>query len=105
MSNEIIAIKVKTEDLDKNRFYKGRNGTYIDLVITPMREPGQYGDTHIVTQSATKEERAQKVRMPIVGNGKVIYKFEDNSGPLMKRTQPTERQMANQTDDDTDVPF
>lgn len=70
----IITVKVDVRKLDKSRFFEGKaraDGTrplYADLVLMPTREVGKYGDTHIVKQSLSKEEREAKVELPIIGN-------------------------------------
>ncbi len=69
----IITVKIDVRLLDKARFFEGKekNGhkpLYADLVLIPRREVGQYGDTHFVKQSVTKEEREAKLEMPIIGN-------------------------------------
>ena len=69
----MITLKIDVRLLDKARFFEGKekNGhkpLYCDLVLIERKEIGQYGDTHIVKQSVTKEERAAKKEMPILGN-------------------------------------
>jgi hypothetical protein len=70
----IITVKIDVRKLDKARFFEGKadaNGhkpLYADLVLIERREVGKYGDTHIVKQSVTKEEREKKVELPIIGN-------------------------------------
>lgn len=73
MSN-LITVKVDVRKLDKARFFEGKadkNGhkpLYADLVLIARKEPGQYGDTHLVKQSITKAEREAKLELPIIGN-------------------------------------
>ena len=70
MSN-IITIKLDVKKLDKTRFFQGKpdkNGhepLWCDLVLIRRREPGKYGDTHLVKQSKKKDE---EVELPIIGN-------------------------------------
>ena len=73
--SSFITVKVDVTLIDKKRLFAGKqkaNGhtpQYLDLIIMPLREPGRFGDTHIVKQSCSKEERERKVEMPIIGNG------------------------------------
>lgn len=73
MSN-LITVKVDVRKLDTSRYFEGKpdkdghRPLYADLVLIARREPGKYGDTHIVKQSVTKEEREAKVEMPIIGS-------------------------------------
>ncbi len=73
MSN-IITVKVDVALIDKARLFTGKvakdghTPKYLDLVLIPRREVGQYGDTHLVKQSVSKEEREANVELPIIGN-------------------------------------
>lgn len=70
----IITLKIDTTLIDKARLFTGKQAKdghvpkYLDLVLIPRREVGQYGDTHICKQSVTKAEREAKVELPIIGN-------------------------------------
>lgn len=70
----IINVKIDVSLIDKARLFTGKTRAdghapkYLDLVLVPRREVGQYGDTHIVKQGVTKEEREAGVEMPILGN-------------------------------------
>lgn len=64
----ILFIKVDLSRIDKARLFQGKNGAqYLDLVAFPTRD-SKYGDSHFVTQSASKEERDGGLKMPIIGN-------------------------------------
>ena len=103
-----INIKLDVAKLDKSRFFKGQKGTYCDLTaFIDTENVGQYGDNGTVTQAQTKEERADKVRLPIVGNVKVFHKgtgkppvngHETAYQPPVNTRQPT-------TNFDEDIPF
>lgn len=69
----IITVKLDATLIDKARLFVGKEKDghtpkYLDLVLVPRREVGKYGDTHIVKQSVSKEEREKGVEMPIIGN-------------------------------------
>ena len=70
----IITVKVDVALIDKARLFTGKvakdghTPKYLDLVLIPRREVGQYGDTHLVKQSVSKEERDKNVELPIIGN-------------------------------------
>lgn len=69
-----IALKIDVTKLDKSRFFTGSKGTYADLtVFIDTDKPGQYGDHGGISQSVTKEERANQVKMPFIGNAKVFW--------------------------------
>jgi hypothetical protein len=67
-----ISINVNVEKVDKDRFFKGKKGRYMDLVLfeTPDSEYGDY----MVKQRGEKGEK-----MPILGNGK-YFKPKDGAG-------------------------
>lgn len=54
------------------------------LIATPG---GEYGD-YIVKQSVTKEERAARKEMPILGNGKVWGDRPASSAPPPQDNEP-----------------
>jgi len=58
-----ISINVNVKKVDKERFFEGKKGLYMDLVLfeTPDSEYGDY----MVKQRGEKGEN-----MPILGNGK-----------------------------------
>lgn len=58
-----ISISVNVKKVDKDRFFKGKKGLYMDLVLFETPE-SEYGD-YLVKQRAEKGED-----MPILGNGK-----------------------------------
>lgn len=64
----MITVKIDYDKIDTSRLFKGAKGRYLSLVL--IETPGgQYGD-YMVKQDTTKEERAAKVSLPILGNGK-----------------------------------
>jgi hypothetical protein len=70
-----INIKIDVTKLDKARFFKGEKGTYADLTaFVDLDNQSEYGDNGTVTQSVTKEEKQQGVKMPILGNVKVFWR-------------------------------
>lgn len=67
-----ITINVNIDKVDKKRFFEGKKGRYMDLVLfeTPDSEYGDY----MVKQRGEKGEK-----MPILGNGK-YFKPKDKKG-------------------------
>ncbi len=96
-----ISIKLDVTKIDKARLFKGEKGTYLDLTtFIDTETANNYGDHGFITQSASKEEREQKVQMPILGNVKVFFK--DNP------QQQQQQQPANSAPDfvdDINIPF
>ena len=86
-----IALKIDVTKLDKSRFFTGAKGTYADLtVFIDTGNPSQYGDHGGISQSVTKEERANQVKMPFVGNAKVFWNGQShqNQGCQGNNQQP-----------------
>lgn len=72
----MICISIDVTLLDKARFKSitrknGKAAVFCDLVL--FETDNDYGD-YIVKQGVSKDERANKVQMPILGNGKIIGK-------------------------------
>lgn len=101
----ILTVKIDVRKLDKARFFEGRadkNGhkpLYADIVLIPRRDVGQYGDTHLVKQSVSKQEREAKVELPIIGSA---TERASQSPPC---PAPAQRAPAAQQNLDEDVPF
>ena len=92
---KIINIKVDVTKLDKSRFYKGEKGTYANLTVAEnMDGESQYGDTHYVFESQSKEEREAKTPKNFVGNGK---EFVFNNEPVTAS--------SSSSGNDDDLPF
>ena len=73
----IVAIKIDVTKIDKERLYKGEKGLYLDAVAYIDDTPDQYGQSGMITQSVTKEEREQGVKGAILGNTKLLKIMED----------------------------
>ena len=102
----IIYLKIDCSKIDKARLFAGKNGAqYLDCVCIPSSN-SQYGDSHMIVQSVTKEERLAGKKGPILGNAKEQEPRDNqdrNSPP--PRQAPAPRQPAPSPDDDGDVPF
>jgi hypothetical protein len=94
----MIVVSFDVKKLDKARFFQGKKGLYCELVL--IETPGgEYGD-YMVKQGVTKEERAARVDMPILGNGKIIG--GDKPRPQARPAAPTHETSS---DDDEKIPF
>jgi hypothetical protein len=92
-------LKINCNRIDKNHLYQGKSGKYLDVIIWENKDgPDQYGNTHMVVQSISKEARDRGERGPIIGNAK----FTDDN-----QTQPVNQQSSAPTSpsDSDDVPF
>jgi Tol biopolymer transport system component len=67
----LINISICLSDLPKDKIKQAGNGKkYINLVCASRKEVSQYGETHTVYVSQTKEERESGVQTMYVGAGK-----------------------------------
>ena len=81
MSKIGVRIKLDVSKIEKARLFKGAKGVYLDATcFIDLSEKDQYGNSGMVTQDVSKEERDQKIRGPILGNVEIFYK-EDQSVP------------------------
>ena len=55
----MITISVCLSDIPKDQIVEAKNGKkYVNLVLDERREVGQYGDTHMLYMSQTKEQQS-----------------------------------------------
>lgn len=99
----MIVLNICVSDLPKDKIIKGRNGKeYINLVLDERREVSQFGETHTITLSQSKEEREAKTPKVFVGGGKE-YVFERREQPQPQaQPQPARQSGGNEIDD---LPF
>ncbi len=86
MSAQMFSIKIDLNKVDKSKLFAGKNGaSYLDGIMIPSRQ-SQFGDSHMVVQSVTKEERLAGKKGAILGNAKVIgggnTRQEDSDTPF-----------------------
>ena len=92
---KIINVKVDVTKLDKSKFFAGKKGTYANITVAEnMNGESEYGDTHYVFESQSKEERDAKTPKNYLGNGKEFV-FGSNGATQTATTETT----------DDDLPF
>lgn len=74
--------KIDVTKIKKERLFRGKKGTYLDLVFIPT-PTSDYGD-YMIKQSVSKEEREAGVEMPILGNVKTLDKGNPGAAPTSK---------------------
>lgn len=68
-----LSVRIDVTKIDKERLYKGKKGTYLDLVtFVDLDNRDQYDNNGFISQSTTKEERDAGVQTAILGNVRVI---------------------------------
>ena len=82
MSKIALSLKIDLAKMDMARIFNGKNGAqYLDATIfVDMNELDQYGNSGMITQSVSKDEKAQGVKGNILGNGKLFW-VENGQAP------------------------
>tara|TARA_R110002033_G_scaffold155748_1_gene192014 strand:- start:77 stop:508 length:432 start_codon:yes stop_codon:yes gene_type:complete len=87
MSKIALSLKINLNDIDMARVFQGKKGQYLDATIfVNMDELDQYGNSGMITQDVSKEEKAQNVKGNILGNGKVFW-VENGQAPQAQGAQ------------------
>lgn len=114
MSN-IITAKIDVTLIDKARLFPGKKANkagkmpqYLDVVLIPSSN-SQFGDTHMIVQSVTKEEREAGTKGAILGNAKEkASEGYQSDAPQERHTPPPRSTRPTPPSDeytDEDVPF
>ena len=85
---DIIAAKIDVTRIEKERLFAGKNGAkYLDVILIPSRDD-KYGNSHMVVQGVSKEERAAGKKGPILGNAKILGGNRPAPAPAPSRPAP-----------------
>ena len=67
----IINLSINLDKIDKTKIIAGKKGKYLNLTVGANRDgEDQYGNTHYIFQSQSKEEREGGADKNYLGNGK-----------------------------------
>lgn len=110
MSKIGISLKIDVSKIDKARLFKGEKGTYLDATaFIDLDEFDQYGNSGMITQDVTKQEKEAGTKGNILGNTKIFW---SETGSNLKRSasmSPPDKyhNQSQQVDDfsDSDIPF
>jgi hypothetical protein len=82
MGKIALSLKINLSKMDMARIFNGKEGAqYLDATIfVNMDELDQYGNSGMITQDVTKDEKAQGIKGNILGNGKVFW-VENGQAP------------------------
>ena len=116
-----VEIKIDMNKIDNSRVFVGQKGAYLSLTaFIDLDNKDQYNNNGFITASLTKEEREQKVQLPILGNSKVFWSDAPQQAATQQYQaapqQPAPQQAAPQQqppqtsnpygdDFDDDIPF
>ena len=86
MAKIAISIKIDVSKIDKARLFKGAKGTYLDAsAFIELDSFDEYGNSGMITQAVSKEEKANGVMGNILGNTKVFWR--DSAGNQQAQLQ------------------
>src|SRR5680860_964266 len=103
MSKIGISVKINVSKIEKDRLFAGKKGKYLDCTaFIDLDELDQHGNSGMITQDVTKEEKDAGTKGPILGNTKVFWK---DSGKSQETYKDGIRQQAPNDNFDDDIPF
>tara|TARA_R110000744_G_scaffold16232_1_gene44820 strand:- start:64 stop:453 length:390 start_codon:yes stop_codon:yes gene_type:complete len=115
MSKIALSLKINLSKMDMARIFNGKEGAqYLDATIfVNMDELDQYGNSGMITQDVSKEEKAQGVKGNILGNGKVFWvengqapqQANQNQGYQQAPQQAPQQSYSNQTSAQQNQPY
>ena len=70
MNNNKISVKIDVTRIRKESVFVGKKGKYLNITLVPKVD--EYGNHYMVVQDGTKEDRDNKVELPILGNAKIL---------------------------------
>ena len=100
-----LSLKINVSQIDKARLFAGQKGTYLDATIfVDLAELDQYGNSGMITQGVSKDEKQQGVKGNILGNGKVFWvengqapqPQNQSQGGLQQQQRPQQQQQQQQ---------
>lgn len=96
---DLINVSLCLSDIPKDKIKVGKNGKkYLSVVVSKLREPDAYENTHSVFVNQSKEERERKDSRTYIGRGKEVVFREADPTPAQVDEMPT-------ADEVDDLPF
>jgi hypothetical protein len=99
-----VSFKIDVTKIDKARLFVGQKGKYLDAtVFIDLDELDQYGNSGMITQDVSKEERQAGTKGAILGDSKVFWRDE---GQAPQASKPQANSRPDPVDDFEDnIPF
>jgi hypothetical protein len=103
---EYVAICIPESRIKKFNRKDGSESLFLELDIKANRDgEDKFGKTHFVAEASTKEERANKVRLPIIGNAKEFVFGGSGGVPRQERRQQAQTSSDNTDLEGDEIPF
>ncbi len=74
---QLLVLNVNVEKIDKKRLYKGKKGTYLNLMVEVMDKDDEFGKNVRCWEGQTEEERKEKATRNFLGAGKKLWEKEE----------------------------
>ncbi len=74
--SKLMKLSIDVTKINKERLYRGKKGTYLDLMVELKDEPDKYENDVSAWEGQSEEERKAKKDRNFLGNGKVIWSSE-----------------------------
>lgn len=102
-----VALKIDVSKIDKARLFKGQKGIYLDATaFIDLDQLDEYGNSGMITQDVSKDERAQGMKGNILGNSKVFFKDNGQPTQTVHHQQPKAPQAQPEIEPfDDNIPF
>tara|TARA_R110000803_G_scaffold157236_1_gene221686 strand:- start:84 stop:401 length:318 start_codon:yes stop_codon:yes gene_type:complete len=99
-----VSFKIDVTKIEKARLFVGQKGKYLDAtVFIDLDELDQYGNSGMITQDVSKEERQAGTKGAILGDSKVFWRDE---GQAPQASKPQGNSGPDPVDDfEDDIPF
>ena len=99
--SKVINCSIDVKMISKDKIKIHANGShYWNFTVKERKEPDQYGNTHYVTESLTKEERDAGAPVNYLKSSGKEFVFQD------RNTQEAQTSISNSPDaEDDDLPF
>lgn len=105
MKKIAVSLRIDVTKIDKARLYKGAKGTYLDAVaFIDLEAEDQYGNSGMITQAVSKEEKAAGERGEILGNSKIIWR-DEGQAPQARQSPRSQQSAPPDYFDDEMIPF
>ena len=86
-----VSFSINVSQIEKERLYAGKLGKYLDCTVFIEPVADQYGNNGMITQNVSKEERAQGVKGPILGNCKIFWTAGQQQQQQPQQQQPQQQ--------------
>lgn len=100
--SELMKITIDVTKITKSRLYPGKNGAkYLNAILIATPD-SPHGNSHMIVEDTTKEERESGMQGVILGNAKIMGKGAKSAA---KPASGAKSEASSQPDDSDSIPF